>query len=214
MRAGLFLERKGYKMSDIVEYKSNNFYHFKQIVNSMASLLKDYCKHRYWEDCPYFYTERSNVGLFSSAAIKTNDWISIEEFTVTRRRVGTGRCDLYMKNIRNKDHPGYIIETKKTETKSVDRISRMLESACRDVGKISTGDAGDSVRVGIVFVVPPTKNDPEDNLINDLIKKFDSVACDFSSHIYLDCFRDQTGFGRYSGTYYPGISIFGKNIRI
>ena len=88
----------------------------------------------------------------------------------------------------------------------------MLASACDDVKKISNGDAGDSVRVGIVFVIAPVKKELDDKSVKELIEKLDGADSDFSSHIYLDCFRDQTGFGKYDKTYYPGISIFGRRI--
>ena len=151
----LLLINKGSNMADIIKkYIDGEFLIFNDVIDSLSSVLKIYGESRNRYDCPYFYTERSNVGILSTAAILTNSWISIEEFSVRRKRTGPGRCDLYLKRINNNDS-GFVIEAKKVETKSPKRINQKLDEACDQVKKISKKDSGDASRVGVVFVVPP-----------------------------------------------------------
>ncbi len=214
-------------MSDIIiKNLKDKFEIFDNIIDSLSSVLKKYGENTNRYDCPYYYTERSNIGVLSSAALMTNSWISIEEFGVTRRRSGLGRCDLYLKPIdeNNNDHEGFVIEAKKVETKSPNRINEKLLEACEQVKKISKRNAGGSTRVGVVFVVPPIKKDSVsqkhsylkgmfiEDYINKMIEKMEHSEADFSAHLYLDCFRYLTGTGIYGKNYYPGLSIFGRSL--
>ena len=199
-------------MADIIKkYIDNKFGVFNDVMDSMSSVLKIYGESRNRYDCPYYYTERSNVGILSTAAMMTNSWISIEEFSVRRKRAGSGRCDLYLKRINGNDG-GFVIETKKVETKSPKRINQKLDEACDQVKKISKMDAGDASRIGIVFVIPPIPvKSVSDDYIEKMIDRMERDCwCDFSVHLYLDCFRELTGTGKYSDRCYPGLSIFAK----
>ena len=209
--AVLLLINRGYKMADIINKNMDKLTIFDDVIDSLSSVLKIYGESSNRYDCPYYYTERSNVGALSTAAIMTRSWISIEEFSIRRKRAGSGRCDLYLKRIDSNDG-GFVIEAKKVETKSANRINQKLGEACDQVKKISKSDAGDATRLGVVFVVPPIPiKSVSDDYIEKMISRMEKDCwCDLSAHLYLDCFRDLTGTGIYKEKCYPGLSIFAK----
>lgn len=130
------------------------------------------------DDAPWWYNERANISIFSTAASRI-DWIALEEYGTEkivkndtkseRKEKKNGRCDLYLydcvsrgsKNKNASDY-SYAIEAKQTwpamtgKSNTGERVEKKWKeaiSAARELHRLEADN-----RVAVLFIVPYTKN--------------------------------------------------------
>jgi hypothetical protein len=135
------------------------------------------------EDLPYFYIERTNVGLLSSAAIKLGA-LTLEEYSVKRGRRAKerqGRADLWI------EYKGYTFDIEAKQDWVALNSSRIAKKVQRLMGAAeqSLEDLKDKAdkSVGIVFLVPllPRAKKPDFEGFSKKILDIGSYKGDFAA---------------------------------
>ena len=107
----------------------DQFVGLKGTLKEWINMMRKYCDEVEWVDVPYYFYERTNVGLLSSAIWKAGGY-SLEEFGSTKKKKSTGtpfvgRVDL---EFYIKDEP-YYVEFKQfwpNITKGITNVSTKL----------------------------------------------------------------------------------------
>jgi len=113
---------------------------------------------RKWEyqDCPWWYIERTFVGILAAACIRANG-CAIEEYSGRKSWKGRpykGRCDLFLQY----GNAEYACEAKhhwsaagSRASKSLDKLKEAMKNAENDAKR---GDQTVSARLALLFAVP------------------------------------------------------------
>ena len=185
-----------------------------ELLKTWNQLLTNYEK-RIRDDLPYFYIERTNIGLLSSAAIKMGA-LTLEEYSAEKGREARkrqGRADLWI------EYKGYTfdIEAKQAwialdSTRIRQKVVSLLKDAVKDSKKLT--EKGDR-SVGIGFLVPylalSKKADFEH--FQERVLDIASYDGDFAAvH-----FSDEKIWGRkslvFDNAFYPGIAVIGRYVK-
>ncbi len=118
-------------------------------------------------DVSWWYTERANVGMLASAAVRS-DWAALEEYSTDKARPpkkggkpsSKGRCDLYLMAPKqwDKNEVSFAFETKQvwqpigTSEPKLERIKKAWDRAVHDAGCLLSKEADH--RMAGLFVVP------------------------------------------------------------
>lgn len=152
----------------------------KPVLFNWIELVSQYSRTFPNGDACYWYSERTNVGILSSAAANTpGGWVALEEFSTKKRKEGgkkgPGRCDLYLAK---KDHDvSFAFEAKQAwpgvtliNGKLAAFVAKKMRLAWEDVEKLERNEA--TVHVATCFVVPqfsqPKQHDPKVSLYKSL----------------------------------------------
>lgn len=162
-------------------------------------------------DLPYWYIERTNIGLLAAAALRIEAF-PIEEYTTLRGRGvnrSVGRADLW---ILSPNETIYDFEAKRKEVLlSSNRISEVIEPPLRKaVIAVRSLAQRSNFSVGIVFVIPYASSLSQVNLslFKEQIIDITSYGGDFAA-IH---FCNETIWRNLSikGYFHPGIAVVGK----
>lgn len=188
---------------------------FELILKNWCKTVVRWCEQMEWEDVPWWYGERSSLGLFALAAWGVGA-VPLEEYSTMKGKGGgsyTGRGDLLISSSKKR----YIIEAKqkwisisnqamKGQNKLEEAIHHALDGA-RD----STEFRGR--RAGLVFVVP---------YLAEIYEEFTNErVCDFVGLLRKrdDCavawvFPEQARHEyKFNGYLYPGIAVLIRPLR-
>jgi len=163
------------------------------------------------EDLPYWYIERTNVGLLAAAALRIGAF-PLEEYSISRGRGAnrsTGRADLWILSPKGIT---YDFEAKQKEISlSSNKIAKTiippLLEAVNDVRNLSQRS---DFSVGIVFAVPYISTSRPINLssFKRQIVDIASYGADFAAiHFYNEKNIEKT---KYKGYVHPGIAVVGR----
>ena len=188
---------------------------FKPILKKWCKIVVSWCNRNGWEDCPWWYGERSSIGLFGLAAWEVGA-TPLEEYSTEKgkgKMRWTGRGDLLIQ-IADKY---YIIEAKQEwisisnrATKSEDKLGNAIHDALR-----GTCDATEfqGRRAGLVFAVPYLPEREEDSVDERLAKWTEDLRnrkdCEVA-WIFPDKAREKFIF---DGYLYPGIAVLIRPLR-
>lgn len=195
----------------------NVFREWTRIIDSMANTWDD--------DCPWWYRERSHVGLLSAATFLAGG-SALEEYSDRkgRGRKATwkhGRVDLYLylkefdcEFVAEAKHCFYDLH--KPE-KSRDCLKDQLTSACDDVGKVHR--YCEEQRMGIVFAVPHYKKEAkrrgdkeEAKRRGDLLRIWQadlrSIKCEALAWVLPA--TDPADEYEYKNRLYPGVAVLAR----
>lgn len=163
------------------------------------------------KDLPYWYNERTNVGLLAAAAISIGAF-PIEEYSISRGKGANrsiGRADLW---IRSPNGTTYDFEAKqKFVTLNFNKVANiirpLLSGAVMDAKELSERS---DFSIGIVFVVPYISTSKPINL-----SSFKSQIIDIASYggdFAAIHFGNETMWRNLSieGYVYPGIAVVGR----
>lgn len=165
-------------------------------------------------DLPYWYGERTNVGLLAAAAIRIEAF-PIEEYSISRGKGANrsiGRADLW---IRSPNGTTYDFEAKQkfvslNFNKVANIIRPLLSGAVMDAKELS---GRSDFSIGIVFVVPYVSESSQIKLsaFKEQIIDITSYGGDFAA-IH---FCNETIWRNLSieGYVYPGIAVVGRYVK-
>lgn len=189
--------------------------HWDPLLEEWLLAIERYCRIMGGEDAPYWYNERSNIGLLSGAAWRCGR-IALEEFQkdkgYSNRKKKNGRADLWIAYDNDED----LIEAKfkwvslfsKNLTSIVDNT---LDSASDDVKK-SRGNDKEIKSIAVGFFPMYMKNthiDEVDSIILEMQKQF--LKQDY--HAVAWCFPKETRtYTNSKANVLPGIFMVIRNI--
>jgi hypothetical protein len=188
---------------------------FVPIVKSWCKTVIKWCDLNTWEDNPWWYGERSSLGLFATAA-----WVAgavpLEEYSTEKgkgRRHWLGRGDLLLQ-IKEKD---YIIEAKQKwisishrATKGEIKLDDAILYVCDDV-RNSTEFRGK--RAGLVFAVPYLP-ESEEEFMDEQVGEFLDMLRDRDDCVVAWVFPGQARCAyKLEGYLYPGIAVLIRPLR-
>jgi|SRR3972149_850472 len=160
---------------------------------------------------PYYYIERTNIGLLSASALKIGAH-PIEEYSASKGKGAkryAGRADLW---IRHKNGQTFDFEAKQkwislNSKKVANTVRPVLLEAVKAARKLT--DRSD-FSIGIVFVIPyVTKSDKGEFVsFRDQIINYDSYGADFVAVHF--CNEKIWRAAEFEKIFYPGIAIVGK----
>lgn len=159
---------------------------------------------------PFYYNERTNVGLLASAAWASG-FCAFQELGLPRKRCKRiGRVDLL---IESKKHD-YVLEAK--QVWNVKEADGKMAEALQQVQSIRVNAIDKScVRCGVLFIVHGFRLDSQEESVNsvkELIKKIDQQfptnknSC-ITHHYYPRDLENARGSGRFENITYPGVSV-------
>ena len=163
------------------------------------------------EGLPYWYIERTNVGLLAAAALRIGAF-PLEEYSISKGRVAnrsTGRADLW---ILFPNGTTYDFEAKQTwvslnSNKIANIIEPLLSEAVREAKNLSQRS---DFSVGIVFVVTYVSPSSEINLssFREQIININSYGGDFTAVHFCNeiIWRERIE----DCSVYPGIAVVGR----
>jgi len=186
--------------------KNKRLKHWSNLFIEWIKLIEDYCSVMEGEDAPYYYYERTNIGLLSTATWKAG-WVSVEEFGFKKRGKKQGRADLWI--YPKKPNRGEYIEAK--QIWNINGINKALLDAKKDAKKLLLTRDDNSLRIGLVFVPHGFNQKLKDNInieIKAIIKQ--ALKADFDAIGWI--FPEQTRELIYdlNKKIYPGILIIAK----
>ena len=188
---------------------------FGPILQNWCKTVLRWCERRAWDDVPWWYGERSSLGLFSLAAWEAGA-APLEEYSTKKgkgRGRWTGRGDLLI-SIAKKD---YIIEAKQ-EWISISNRATKRENKLDDVIYTALQGARDASefkgrRAGLVFAVPFLSENEKDSMdkqllewVKDLKNRKDCAV----AWVFPDEARREFVF---DGYLYPGIAVLIRPLR-
>ena len=186
---------------------------------------------RLYDDLPYWYGERTNIGVLTGAALRLKT-TALEEYAVRRGGVkgsgagsSAGRADLYIYD--SKANRSYDFEFKFCYSAigwyATKRVKNAMRSATHDVHTLPK-PTWPCVGMAVVFVVPYRKKFPPGADWKALWEKFvdfigepgrfgaDFVAIHHASGEIVR--RAGKGIGKSEGLgFHPGIAAVGKMVR-
>lgn len=132
----------------------------ESILRSWIACIEHYIDIWQGEDLPYWYNERSNVGLLAGAAWRAG-WIALEEYQMGKHGANSdevigGRNDLCLAN----SHLEYYIEAKVAyfDIANIDRsgshLAEIASTAVQDARRLTY----DGPRLAAVFIAPFAPN--------------------------------------------------------
>ncbi len=190
--------------------------HLKPVLENWCKTVVSWCDRTGWENYPWWYGERSSVGLFALSAWQVGT-APLEEYSTEKGKGKgryTGRGDLLIP-IGGKD---YIIEAKqkwisisrratKSEDKLIDSICDALQCA-RDATEFK------GRRAGLVFAVPYLPEDEIDSTNERLSEWLGSLRkCDNCALAWV--FPEEARYDSVldDGYLYPGIAAVIRPLR-
>jgi hypothetical protein len=189
---------------------------FKPILENWCKIVVSWCERNEWEDVPWWYGERSSLGLFALAAWEVGA-APLEEYS-TEKGMGrgrwTGRGDLLI-SITEKD---YIIEAKQKWISISSRATKgkiKLDDTVlyvRDEVRHSTEFRGK--RAGLVFAVPYLPKS-EKEFIDERIGEFVDMLRNRDDRAVAWVFPEEARnkFLGDDGYLYPGIAVLIRPLR-
>lgn len=153
--------------------------HWESLLEEWLLVTERYCRIMGGEDAPFWYNERSNIGLLAGASWRCGR-ISLEEFQITKgyrnKPKKHGRSDLWMAL---EDGREELIEAKfkwiSLHSKDLSSVvNEALDRAMNDAKK-ARGNDEDTKAIGIgFFPVYVTKNKVHeiDSIISSMINQF------------------------------------------
>jgi hypothetical protein len=157
------------------------------------------------EDCPYYYSERTNCGMIGAAAYVTEKFISLEEIPIRRRKRrgqasgGHGRYDIYLFDGTHE----YMVEAK--QAWKIKDAEGLLDDAEKQLRKIRKEYWLD-IPLAMVFVVVGFKQ-VDDGIIEQHTQELDAIKTCGTVHYYPKETRQIRGGGENAKYIYPGISV-------
>src|SRR5580704_19480546 len=158
-----FLRSKNGNMSAKLRLKHNIYFarkasrrlkSLKPVFRELRFVHQDYINGESRKDCPYWYSERPQIGFFA-AAVWRSGFTALEEYRSSKKKIGgdkLGRCDLYV-NIQGDsfecEAKRLWLELGEDVEPSVKRICHNLNWAGADVKKLKSGKG-----LALCFVTP------------------------------------------------------------
>lgn len=171
-----------------------------------------------YDDLPYWYSERTNIGVLAAAALRMRGVVALEEYPI-RRGDRAGRADLGLYDSRAERSYDFEFKFKYSALKStvVRRIRSAMRSASRDVRSLRKPPAG-SQSVAVTFVVPYLRTAPPVEKWNSLWRDFTHSVSEpdrfGASFVAIHRAADEV-VGRAAKELlglHPGVAAFGKVI--
>lgn len=186
--------------------KDKRLKHWSNLFKEWINLIGEYCKVMGGQDAPYYYYERTNTGILSTAAWKA-EWVSVEEFGFRKRGKNQGRADLWIYP-RKPDREEYI-EAK--QIWNISSINKALLAAKKDAKKLLLPRDDDSLRIGVVFA-PHGFNKKSKELIDNDIKELikEGLKSDFDAIGWTFPELTRNLIGKGDKKIYPGILLIAK----
>jgi hypothetical protein len=182
------------------------------LVSTWHKILTDY-EEKMTDDLPYFYIERTNLGLLAAAALKMGA-LPLEEYSADKgrgKKKYPGRADLW---IRAKNGATYDFEAKQkwislNSNNVISITDNILTEAVKAARQIALKS---DFSLGIGFIVPYVSDYVKDKAasFNEQILNIRSIGADFSAVHFCD--KRYWGKIKVEEKYYPGICIIGKYI--
>ena len=190
--------------------------HLKPVLENWCKIVVSWCDRNGWEDCPWWYGERSSLGLFALAAWEIGA-APLEEYSTEKgmgKRRYTGRGDLLIP-IGEED---YIIEAKQKwisisnrARKGKDKLRRSIMDAVNGARE-ATEFRGR--RAGLVFAVPYLPESEKDSIDERLADWLGSLReLDTCAVAWVFPKKARRRFVLYDGYLYPGIAVLIRPLR-
>ena len=189
---------------------------FGRILDYWCKIVVSWCERNGWEDVPWWYGERSSLGLFALAAWEAGA-APLEEYSTEKGKGKgrwTGRGDLLIP-VKEKD---YIIEAKqkwisisKRATKHEDKLDSAIQDAlqgARDAREFK------GRRAGLVFAVPYLPESEIDS-VNERLSEWLESLREWDNCAVAWVFPEEAGQCSVlaDGYLYPGIAVLIRPLR-
>ena len=190
--------------------------HWHPLLEEWMLCIERYCRVAAWEDAPFVYNERANIGILAGAAWKSGR-TALEEFQYRKGHVNkkkwNGRADLYLTCDEHED----MIEAKfgwlslnSAESTSA-RIDELLSGAIADARK-TQGPDKDLLCHGVAFMPVWQKNGQKDD-VDERIQQVVTGLLNSSAHAVAWCFpREYRKVVNEKGNITPGVVMAVSNI--
>jgi len=202
--------------NDLIDFGFKNHYgrlkHWKAIFEEWFLLLKRYCRSTSGKDAPFWYNERSNIGILSVAAYRCG-FIALEEYQCTKGRGANkrnGRADLWIaSDFLNtaESVEGKFAFISLTSKDIAVFVTKRIELAIKDVKKVNE----ESNKIALVFlsVYLQTNKMHEFEL---LFKNFKSEIKKVTYDVLAWCFPTEARYLKVTNKYYPGVFVVGRKV--
>lgn len=198
----------------------------QQILRKWKQLMKELVEE--WADdgdAPWWYNERTSVGLFAAAVWKKGGH-AIEEYTTnkkfrnnrgkTNNKYGRGDLLFYLNSNKTfvaEAKQEYLSLNRSPDTK---KVISLLTIARKD--SVCVPNYGIARRLGMVFMVPYSKSKPTDERIRQWISKIEEIAEKqeiAAVWTFPNVAREKIYWKEKDGTrhYYPGVMLLLKQPR-
>lgn len=141
------------------------------IFENFFAVVNEYCKYEDGEDAPYWYNERTTVGIFSGAIWRSTER-SLEEFSTTKfdenNKEKNGRADLWF----SCSNENFICEVKQYFKSTSYSVAKMMEASIADTKK-TMKNFPNSKPLALTFWTPriqPSDVEEELKTIHDKLK--------------------------------------------
>lgn len=194
-----------------IDIRSRRLKSLKPLLNRWVDLNVRYARDSKWTDCPWWYNERTFVGLLAAASWAIGG-LSLEEYSTRKHRKRSqyaGRGDLYFKL----GSESYIAEAKHewiVLSRRSDLSSKRLLKSLRIARKsVVDAETPRGRKLGLLFVVPRVPESQVGDIqklvsgMTEKLKKvlrYDAAAWAFPKRGYLLQFGDHFR--------YPGVALF------
>lgn len=188
----------------------------KRLFRAWHSQLVEYESCLY-DDLPYWYSERTNIGVLASAALRLRGVVALEEYPIRRGdRAGRADLDLYDSTAERSYDFEFKFRYSALGSTAVKRIKSAMRDASRDVRSLPK-PPGRSQSVAVTFVVPYLHTTPARERWNSLWRSFmhsvsepENVGASFVAiHRAAD---DVVGRAAGELGFHPGVAAFGRVI--
>jgi hypothetical protein len=181
----------------------------RPLLRCWLDLNVRYARDWKWKDCPWWYNERTFVGLLAAAAWRTGGH-SLEEYATRkqyRRGQYAGRGDLYFRL----KSGGYIAEAKHEWLRAGSRAqmapSRLSELLRNARSSVVDAETTRCKKLGLLFIVPTVPKRQRGD-IRTLVERLiitlrDRVAYDAAAWVFP---KEATSL-HYRGHIYPGVAL-------
>ena len=190
--------------------------HWEPILEEWLLGIERFCRVTGGDEAPYWYNERSNIGVLAGAAWRCGR-VALEEFQYVKgfknKPKWLGRADLWLASDDHKE----LVEAKfrwcslRSRNGITNIANETLELAALDAKKTRGGDLTLKA-IGVAFVPFYTKNVK----IEELAILIESAISNLKSsdyHAIAWCFPRETRHSKSSqGNYLPGVAILAKNV--
>jgi hypothetical protein len=195
-------------------FGDHRFRFLQRLFRAWDKQLAEY-ENGLYDDLPYWYSERTNIGVLAAAALRLSGVVALEEYPI-RRGDRPGRADLGLYD--SWAERSYDFEFKFRYAAFGWSATRKIKSAMRDASKdirrLPKPPAG-AQSVAVTFVVPYRKKVPPVKEWDSLWKGFThllSAPEKFGANFVAIHRADDKIVGRAAGKlgFHPGVAAFGK----
>ena len=209
------MKRKLFNRTDVTHFRE-----MKSILDRWRELVSELARKWDGDDVPWWYRERTAVGLFAGAIWKYfRKGFALEEYTTDKKKSGgrrQGRGDIWFSLDGEKE---FVAEAKLIEPRLnfrkplCEKLKKLLKSARSD-SKESSRYGTKAQRVGMMFVAPYSKSRPTSESIARFIEELEKVSKSAARAWTFPEFSLESNCKEKGKIYYcPGIALLIKPVR-